>query len=168
MAAQPLRQIRISMAPSPNFPLLTRMPARSRVAPSVSGRSRENPPCIQLGRIAGRRPANSNVGTKLPASRAQVRTSNGITGWVLAQDNFDGMDILGTTFPTTGGRVLNQLALRRQNQSPYRVPLRLASRAVSNSSPFSQPTNLDWAAASHPNTNPNRAIAASPVKSMLG
>jgi len=43
----------------------------------------------------------------------QVRTSSGKTGWALAHDNFAGMDILGTTFPITSGRALNQLALRR-------------------------------------------------------
>jgi hypothetical protein len=42
----------------------------------------------------------------------QVRTSSGKTGWVLAKDNFDGMDILGTVLPTTGGRVWIQLAHR--------------------------------------------------------
>lgn len=37
----------------------------------------------------------------------QVKTGNGKTGWVLVQDNFDGMDILGTIFrPST-----NQCAL---------------------------------------------------------
>jgi hypothetical protein len=67
----------------------------------------------------------------------QVRMSDGKTGWVLAQDNFDGMDILGTILrPGT-----DQLALRRPI-SPYRVPLTLVSLAASNSSPFCHPTSL--------------------------
>jgi hypothetical protein len=98
----------------------------------------------------------------------QVKVSNGETGWVLTEDNFDGMDMLGSTFPTSGVQARNQLALLAQCQPPYRLSLRLASRAPSNSSPFCQPTSLGWAAASQPSTNPKRAIAASPVKSILG
>jgi hypothetical protein len=92
-----------------------------------------------------------------------VKVSNGETGWVLTEDNFDGMDMMGTAFSVSRAR--NQLAL---HGPPYRLPLRLAKRAPSNSSPFCQPTSLACAAASQPSTNPKRAIAASPVKSILG
>jgi hypothetical protein len=49
----------------------------------------------------------------------QVKTGNGKTGWVLVQDNFDGMDILGAIFRRGTG----QLALRRAPRVPLSAPV---------------------------------------------
>jgi hypothetical protein len=54
---------------------------------------------------------------------------------------------------------------RRARISAYRM---LCFRAASNSSPGNQPASVGSHAAFDPSTNPNRAITASPVKSMSG